>query len=45
MKNWKHQNIWKTTELLFPSPGDIPDPRIKPASPEPPGKPTLNMGM
>ena len=40
------------SELPFPSPGDLPDPGIKPAFPalagrfftsEPPGKPILNM--
>ena len=38
--------------LLFPSPGDLPDPKIKPASPalagrfftsEPPGKPKTSL--
>ena len=31
---WKWK--WNWNELLFPSPGDLPDPGIKPASPETP---------
>ena len=46
------QEYW--TGLPFPSPGDLPDPGIKPASPalagrlftiEPPGKPQLNLAV
>ena len=46
---FSRQEYWSA--LLFPSPGDFPDPRIKPGSPalqvdgfpsEPPGKPTLH---
>ena len=46
------QEYW--SGLPFPSPGDLPDPGIKPASPalagrfftsEPPGKPQLNLAV
>ena len=46
------QEFW--SGLLFPSPGDLPDPGIEPVSPalasgfftlEPPGKPSLTWGM
>ena len=45
--DWTSQEYW--SGLPFPSPGDLPDPRIEPGSPslqadalpsEPPGKPS-----
>ena len=48
---FSRQEYW--SGLLFPSPGDLPDPGIEPGSPvlqadaltsEPPGKPTLTLG-
>ena len=49
---FSRQEYWN--ELLFPSPGDLPDPEIKPGSPalqvdalpsEAPGNPWMAQGM